>query len=99
MSELRIDVTEVGQSQFVRLCGELNRLEADRVRDALSAMAGQTVTVDLAELRFLDSAGISALLIAERSITGRGCRMVVQGAQGGVRRVLEVVGMFEWLKA
>ena len=53
---------------------------------------GGTVTLDLADLTFMDSTGINALCQAARDLGERG-RIVVLNAAPSVRRIIEIVGI------
>jgi anti-anti-sigma factor len=52
-----------------------------------------TLVVDLSELGFLDVAGYRALRRGTEQWRGRGGTVLLTGARGTVRRVLEVVGL------
>jgi anti-anti-sigma factor len=54
-----------------------------------------SLIVDLGGVRFMDASGIRALLDADAAARGLGGRVVILGAHGPVRRVLEVTGVFE----
>ncbi len=53
------------------------------------------LVVDMSQVTFLDSTGIRELIVAERALEYGGGRLVVRGASGVVRRVLEVTGVLE----
>ena len=81
--------TEGGIDYFL-LVGELDVHHRDEVFSALVARAHQpTVIVAVAELTFIDSAGVSALLQAQREFQGQGNRLQVWGARGAVRKTFE----------
>ena len=52
------------------------------------------LVVDLRGVRLLDSTGVRALIDAERVVVASGGRLVVH-AEGVVRRVLEITGLWE----
>ncbi len=74
--------------------GEIDLFSVARFRAALAAAAarGGPVEVDLSGVTFLDAAGLSALAVARRDTDGR---LTVVGAQGVVRRILELTGFIE----
>lgn len=88
----------------VRLCGEVDWGSAGLVETVL-ARAGEGngaaghpsheagLVVDLSELDFLDVAGYRALLRGTEPWRGRGGTVLLTGAGGTVRRVLELVGL------
>lgn len=81
----------------ITLHGDLDMANAARVRDLLVGVAGSTVVVDLANLEFLDSSGIAALLGARTRILASGNEFELRGARGIVRRVLEMTGLAQLL--
>ena len=66
---------------------------APTLRDHLLGHLGvgePCVVVDLSEVDFMDSTGLSALVVAYRQAGEIGSSVVVAGAQPAVRRVLEI---------
>ena len=57
------------------------------------------VLVDLAAVTFLDSSGISVLLKGRRAAERRGCSFRVVGADGIVRTVLDLTGVWPLLSS
>jgi anti-anti-sigma factor len=71
---------------------------APRLADALVEIAGSTVVVDLSRLTFMDSTGISALVVARnRILADDQGELVVTRPTGIVRTALEVVGLSGWI--
>ncbi len=81
----------------VRLVGEIDFANADQVTDwLLNAIDGSKCTrldVDFAELSFLDSSGIRALLTVFRHATSRDVDVKFRDAQPGVQRTLRLAGV------
>lgn len=92
-SDFAFEVVDMDGVHVVSLYGQLDIANAQRVREALVETAGSTLVVDLSGLQFMDSSGIAALLGARNEITGAGDEFELRGAQGIVRRVLEVTGL------
>jgi anti-sigma B factor antagonist len=67
------------------------------LRAALSADGVDTVVVDLSAVRFLDSYGVGLLLKGRRLADEQGTSYRVTGADGIVRRVLELGGVWDHL--
>ena len=88
-----IELAIMGDSQAVRLHGELDVAYAAPVRALLVGMAGREVLVDLRHLSFIDASGLSALLGARRELAGQGRQLVIVGAQAQVRRVFALTGL------
>lgn len=96
-SDFTFETVDGDGAHVVSLHGELDLANADRVRDALVEVAGSTVVVDLSDLSFLDSSGIAALLGARERILASGNGFELRGAQGMVRRVLDLTGLSDLL--
>ena len=77
----RLFSVQAGGPSLVRLAGELDMLAAPTLALALKPLTagGGTVTLDLADLTFMDSTGINALCQAARDLGERG-RIVVLNA-------------------
>jgi anti-anti-sigma factor len=88
-----IEREDRGETHIVTLRGELDVAGAEKVTDALVAIAGSAVVVNLEHLTFLDAAGLSALLSAQRQVEHQGHQLSILGAQGIVRRVFDVTGL------
>ncbi|MGC9667706.1 STAS domain-containing protein [Planosporangium sp. 12N6] len=78
----------------VSLDGDLDIDAADRVRLVLVGAARtagcRRLRVDLAEVSFIDSVGLGALVAGCRAATAAGVTFTMTNAQPPVRRVLEV---------
>ncbi|GAA2372694.1 hypothetical protein Cme02nite_01240 [Catellatospora methionotrophica] len=85
----------------VWLQGEIDLMVADRLLSELHAAVEQSpeIEVDLAEVTFLDSTGIRALLNAHAAALRLGHRIYVTNASGIVMQVLEVTGVDSLLTA
>lgn len=90
---LRMEIVGAGDECVVRLYGELDLVSADDVREALVGCPARDVVADLTNLEFIDSIGLSALLLARRTLEGDGRRLELRGAAGATRRVIEAVGL------
>lgn len=97
-SRLEIYVSEGQDGHVVRLVGELDLVDAGRVREVLMGVAGSTVDLDLTGLRFVDAAGVGAIVAAEQRIRRGGHALHVSGAQGIVRRVFEITALDHLLR-
>jgi len=91
--EFRIEIVGDDEERIVRLYGELDLVCADEVHDALIECPGRGVVADLANLEFIDSTGISALLVARRALESNGRDLELRGAAGATRRVFEAAGL------
>ncbi len=82
---------------ILRPSGELDINERDSLRLALDDAFGSAdrVVVDLAEVTFIDSEALGALIDGYRTALARGAGFQVVNAQGVVARVLNVSGAQE----
>jgi anti-sigma B factor antagonist len=78
----------------ISFAGELDVATAEAMHSALEPWirAGGPITVDLSEVTFMDSTGIHALLKAAKALGDRGC-IIVHGAHGAVKKVLDITGI------
>lgn len=78
----------------VKVHGDIDAVSAtvllQRLRDAV-ARSPETI-VDLADVTFIDSAGVQALVDAHRHALALGTRLYVENARGPVGRTLSVSG-------
>ena len=65
-------------------------------RKALSE-PGAHVTLDLSDLEFVDSAGVSVLIKAKQDAESHGRTLVLARATEQVHRVFALVGLADWL--
>ncbi len=85
----------------VALSGEIDLASAPAVWDALEpALEDATrVVVDLSDVRFIDSTGLSVLVRAHRRLSHNGGTLVVRSPSEMAGRVLRVTGLdtvFGW---
>jgi stage II sporulation protein AA (anti-sigma F factor antagonist) len=84
-----------GDAVHLRVRGDLDISVADSLLERVEAMEGssaQLVIVDLAELTFLDSSGLKALLAAQQAGADGGFEVLVVRTPKAVRRVIDVAG-------
>jgi anti-sigma B factor antagonist len=80
----------------MRVEGELDLSSADLLKDALERTQRDhqgAIKLDLSDLDFLDSTGISILVEAWQRSRANGDRLRIRGATGQVKRVLEITGV------
>lgn len=80
----------------IRLTGELDAAVVDRLKRALAEAeerGTRKVVVDVAELGFIDSTGIQALIGAAQATNGDGRSLVVARPQGDVERIFALVSL------
>lgn len=89
--------TKVGDVHVAVLRGELDLDTAEGLSDWLVEMASSPVVVDMSELSFMDSSGITALVIAKNRLAANGDDLILARPHPFVKRVLETVGMADWV--
>jgi anti-anti-sigma factor len=60
------------------------------------ASAARTIVVDLADCTFLDSSGLGVIVRAGRTLETQRRTLMITGARGIVRRVLELAAIDNW---
>jgi anti-sigma B factor antagonist len=94
-----IEVTSADDDvKVVALRGELDFEEAPtfaRVLEELRTDGERKVVIDLSELTFIDSSGISVLVVAARAAAADGGTVVVASPSSHVRRVFDIVNLSE----
>jgi anti-sigma B factor antagonist len=92
-----LTVDYFGSVPVVRLTGDLDILQASRLRERLLtsvANADTALVVDLSDVRYIDSSGVNVMFeLAERLAKGQIEFGVVIPATGLVERVLRIVDL------
>jgi anti-anti-sigma factor len=94
-SGLAVDAARFADCQLVTVNGRVDHTNSDQFGAALDAAArevprGGGMVVDLAGLEFITSAGLRALLLAQRTVSAAGARLVVCGIKGVVGEVFRI---------
>jgi anti-sigma B factor antagonist len=79
----------LGSDTVLHLAGELDLATAPQLDEAISSTVAEHLVLDLSDLSFIDSSGISLLVVAigdERPVT-------LRNPQPTVSRVLELTGL------
>jgi anti-sigma B factor antagonist len=88
------------QRSVLRLQGELDASNRDRLHSAISSALENhppLLVVDLSGLDFTDCAGLSVLVWAHKRMAGCGHRLVLTGAKPAVARLLHLTGLGTYL--
>lgn len=98
-SPFHIEVQTAGENATALLGGELDVAAAPRCEAGLEAAIESSdatvVVVDLSDLTFIDSRGMSSLLDVRRRLEARGRRMQVININPRVARFFEIAGLSE----
>ncbi len=81
----------------IKLAGELDFANSEQVSDWLFNVIGKASNpafeLDLTDLSFLDSSGISVLVVAARLINRKGATLKATNPQASVRRIIDTTGV------
>lgn len=94
--DLRIEVGNTTSPTTVALTGEIDLTSSRRLREVLLSIANSgehRVVVDMSNVTFMDSTGLSALVAARKRFGAMDGQMTIRSPSRGVRRVLEVTGL------
>ena len=94
--DLTISVHANGKSRVVRMEGSCDLATAPRLRQTLQPLTPpdvDEVVLDVSALEFIDSTGLGVVLGAMRRLREGGGTLRIAGANGIVRRVLEITDL------
>lgn len=96
-SPLSIGVELDGSTVILRLHGELDLATADQLRRSIHTVLVEhdphRLLLDVAELAFADSSGLSVLVWAHKQLTSRDHQLRLHHPQRHIRRILHVTGL------
>ena len=96
--EIVTSVDQNARTVTVSLHGEVDVLTVDQVRVALTdalAASPHDIVVDLAELTFIDSTGLGALIFGFQRARDAGVRFRLAHPSRSVRQILVLSGLLE----
>jgi anti-sigma B factor antagonist len=85
-----------GQVAVVRMPAEIDATIADDMREALLSvlnLGARAVVIDMSRTSFCDSAGISALIRAQRRATASDARLCIAAHSDAVLRLFSLIGV------
>jgi anti-sigma B factor antagonist len=98
---LEVDISHAGGADVVDVRGELDAGSALGLAGPLTNIANDgegDVVLDLTELSFMDSTGMSVLLNARRRLTRQGRQLLVVCPSGPVMRLFELTSLIDTLR-
>ncbi|MFJ6855075.1 STAS domain-containing protein [Streptomyces sp. NPDC091271] len=96
MSPLKVTTRDAASGPVLQIAGDLDHETAPELRQALDGLtlaAGQLLVLDLADLEFCDSSGISALLTARNLAGEQGGDIALAAVPANTARILGIVGL------
>jgi anti-sigma B factor antagonist len=96
MSPLNITHHTTGAGPVLRVAGELDYEQSGALREQIGRLVlgpGQILVIDLADLAFCDSTGISVLLAARQHAQAAGADTVLAAVPADTLRILGVAGL------
>jgi anti-sigma B factor antagonist len=99
-NNFRVDVSSENGAPLLSVAGELDLASSPALEQELErAMAGDPglVILDLRELEFMDSTGLSVLIRANNRAQAHGHRLGIVNGSRQVRRLLNLTGVAERL--
>lgn len=100
MGQFSIQRSDDPEGVVLALSGELDIASAPELETCLKELAPDSrrrVVLDLGELNFVDSPGISALLAARKAADDEGRVLVLRRPPAQVQSVFAVIGVSDWL--
>lgn len=96
----QIRVQQVGLCLIVRLSGEFDIASASNLEGHLCGLVEQGhVVIDMSKVRFVDSAVLRAMIVAQRRATVLGNGLHLAGATGTVLELLKITRLDQFLDA
>lgn len=92
-SRFGMSVTAIDGRVSMSLSGRFTFAEVEEFRDAVAASAAKSLVIDLTQLEFMDSAALSAFLIAHDEIGAVGGRMVLANPQNRIRKLFDLTAV------
>jgi anti-sigma B factor antagonist len=101
LSLLTLTTSHEQEAVRVSLAGELDLSSAltfdEELRRIEDDAEEQTLVLDLADLKFMDSTGLRLIVSAHQRAVRAGRRLAIEHASNAIRRILRLTGMLERL--
>jgi anti-anti-sigma factor len=93
MADFRIDSRDQDGVTHVALAGEFDLAAIEEFESAIEQLEADqpaAMVIDLSELRFMDSSGLRALVMADQRAREAGRRLAIVPGRSTIRRVFEI---------
>lgn len=97
---MKVTVTADGETRIVRIEGRLDGLTSPQLEQEILKLdedGHHRLALELEALEYISSAGLRVLLLAVKKARAAGGRVVLYGAGGMIREILEVSGFLSIL--
>lgn len=100
--DLEMEINRKVEDSMVTLeiSGRLEAVTAPRLEAEFSSLAAdvKNLTLDFTDLEYVSSAGLRAILVAQRMMNAREGTMVLKGVNASVMNILQITGFAPILK-
>ncbi|WP_327738965.1 STAS domain-containing protein [Streptomyces nojiriensis] len=96
MSALTITARDASTGPVLEIAGDLDYDQAPRLRQAVTELSlepGQRLVLDLSRIRFCDSSGITALIVARNHAVAAQADIALAAVPDNTIRILRIVGL------
>jgi anti-sigma B factor antagonist len=95
---LAVSTTTTENAKVVTLAGEIDGSTAPQAQEQILALAGPGVRValDMTGVTYMSSAGLRMLLLAYRTINGKGGKIVLVGLSNDLKDTMSVTGFLDF---
>jgi anti-sigma B factor antagonist len=95
---LDVSTTTVQNAKVVTLAGEIDGSTAPQAQEQILALTGTGVKValDMTGVSYMSSAGLRMLLLAYRTINGKGGKIVLVGLSSELKDTMSVTGFLDF---
>lgn len=90
---MEIKKTTDGAKTVIAVTGRVDTTTAPELEAGLKLAGNETLTLDLAGVPYMSSAGLRCLLAAQKKMMAGGGTMTVVGIQPAVKEVLDITGL------
>jgi anti-anti-sigma factor len=92
-----VRIVETDEGAVIVACGEIDLTACDELQRCIETCCATRphVVLDLAEVTFMDSTGLNALIWAHRRLGHRPGAVVLRNPSPAVVRVLEIAGLID----
>jgi anti-sigma B factor antagonist len=93
-----VNVATRQNAQVVTIVGEIDGSSAPKAQDVILAQVGEgaKVVLDMTGVTYMSSAGLRMLLLAYRTVNGKGGKMALVGLSSDLKDTMSVTGFLDF---